>query len=286
MVASASTKTAFYIRRVANFCQLAQDNPGASWHCQLAMQAASLLLEMIEHYGSLEAVVDNFTISSHSASEITQDVTCNFRRLGEYSISILHERYDYLLKEIAEHFTYTPFKPKVCVRDALNFDFMSCDDLAKKVPQLWDVNGNLLHNFDAFYATSQDFACIQIKAFALNNPNALQNALSQISSDPLKEKEFRHLVLTAALQISLNHSAMSNPSRLALLPHLDLNKEFLDRLYNILYCISEQDPNTLPVDAIDNLFDSYCGLCEKERLQGINTIQCELAKMQALVRMG
>lgn len=264
-----------YVKRVQDFRQLYIANRKAQEHSSTISTAILLTCDLLDDYGHIGNIADTFQDQLQN-----DDFQMGIFGVFMNALAIEHERLDQILEQAhLEHSKHYP--TQIFAINAARTAMMTyypvpslTDDQQK--PQLWDSQGNLQHIPSHFITTRKASVDSQLHTFYEQNDPAL---LRIIRSLPELETAFRDsLVELLTCFMILDHVAIDDPRRIALIPHLDTSEEFSNRLYKVIGGLNHEDSSTDLPRAIERLFDLFRALDAPGKQSALASISKHLSE--------
>ncbi|WP_410951063.1 hypothetical protein [Pseudomonas sp. S1(2024)] len=246
-----------YVKRAQDFRQLYIANRKTQEHSSTISSAILLACDLLDDYGHIGKIAETF-------QDQLQDDGFQMGVFGAFmnALTIEHERLDHILEQTyLDHSKHYPAQLLAInpARTAMMTYYPSPSLVdGQQKPQLWDSEGNLRHIPSHFITTRKASVDSQLHAFYEQNDPAL---LRVIRSLPELETAFRGSVVELLSRFMImDHVAIDDPRRMALIPYLDTREEFSNRLYQVIGGLNHENSSTDLPRAVERLFDLFRAL--------------------------
>ncbi|AYG47860.1 hypothetical protein DV532_26615 (plasmid) [Pseudomonas sp. Leaf58] len=261
-----------YIRRVLDFWQLYVANQQSQDHSSTAAHAILLACDLLDDYVHIGNIAATFQ------PELRND---DFQNgvFGAFTnaLAIEHDRLDQLLEQV--HLDYNGHYPAQLLatnpaRTAMMTYYPTRAMIGDQLkPQLWDSQGNLLHNSVHFITTRKASVDSQLYKFYQENGPAILNVINML---PTLDASIADIIVSSLKSsFSIDHVAVNDPRRLAMASYLDVSDEFNDRLKMIMMGLKHE--RRVHGSAIDRLFDIFQFLNAQEKQHALETFEADLS---------
>jgi hypothetical protein len=232
-----STLDQVFNNRLDLFRKTRLDDRNACFQFDTAIQAAMLMGDLLDAYGSLSAITEAFAWKALSPME------SGLFGLVMYSIAIEHERLDEFLHVVHEDLCCPQgayfFKGRLAHIARYFTSTLSFDGFARSQVMLWDADGDLLHDPASMISTYEQGITDQLAYFFRRNDSSIINVLADLEN---YAESPRQSILSKVLGlIADSHLALNDPRRLKILPLTpNVSVEIQMRLSNILHWLDHQ----------------------------------------------
>jgi hypothetical protein len=250
-----------YVQRILGFQALHLELMQSQDLSGLLLVAIVLVTDLLDSYKNVESIALTFQ-EELADSDFENGVFSAFM----HSISINHERFDECLEEIhRDHESNSPLRLLATRpgQKSMMIYYISAtvppSTLSEELrPRLWNAEGVLLHEPEAFSTTHSGNMRQQLKVFFDEDGEALSAILRSLPSltNTMRDK------LTGLLldNVTDNHLPAHDPRRLAIWPFIKAKDEALNRLQSVLQNLNADLTEAERVEQIDHLFEVVQGL--------------------------
>lgn len=261
-----------HIRRVLDFWRLYVANQQSQDHSSTAAHAIFLACDLLDDYGHIGNIAAAFQQELRS-DDFQNGVFGAFMN----ALAIEHDRLDQLLEQV--HLDYTGHYPALLLatnqpRRAMMTYYPTRAMIGDQVkPQLWDSQGNLLHNPVHFITTRKASVDSQLYGFYQENGSAILNVINML---PTLDASVADIIISSMKSsFSIDHVDVDDPRRLAMASYLDVKDEFNERLKMIMTGLNRE--SRVHGLATARLFDLFQLLDTQGKQHALKTFEALLA---------
>jgi len=261
-----------YISRVLDFWRVYVANQQSQDHSSTAAHAIFLACDLLDDYGHIGNIAATFQ-QELRIDDFQNGVFGAFMN----ALAIRHDRLDQILEQV--HLDYNGHYPAPLLatnqaRTAMMTYYPTRAMIGDQVkPQLWDSQGNLLHNPVHFITTRKASVDSQLYGFYQENGSAILNVINMLPSLDASVADI--IISSIKSSFSIDHVAVDDPRRLAMASYLDVKDEFDERLKMIMAGLKHE--SRVHGLATSRLFDLFQLLDTQGKQQALQTFEALLA---------
>lgn len=244
--------------RIKDFAYVEAVHGSGETHVQMAMEAVFLLNDLLDAYESLDVIRALFIPAWLSHGHDDPVVDQGLLALFKFSLMVNHERYDEFLAEIHQNFagqltTNHIHEPGYAIPEAD----------ARRIPRLWDDQGNQRHDATAFISLNLLAAQSQLNQFVVENGKAISKVIASLSA--LEQWPGQRIADTILFKLIDLDVSVDDSRRQEVLPFCSVLIECQRRLLKVMKALDANISQDRLRAAIKNFFDIADSLCEEDR---------------------
>lgn len=258
MAVSLERQQATFRARIKDFAYVEAVHGNGETHAQMAMEAVFLLNDLLDAYENLDVIRALFMPAwlrhGHEDNVVEQGLLALFK----FSLMVNHDRYDEFLAEIHQHFA-----GRLTTNHIHEPGYVMPEADARCIPQLWDSQGNQLHNATAFISLNPLASELQLNQLVSENGEAIGKVIASLSA--LEQWPGERIADTILFKLIDLDVSVDDSRRQGILPFCSALIECQRRLRNVMKALDANISEHNLRAAITNFFDIADTLCEEDR---------------------
>ncbi|AYG47858.1 hypothetical protein DV532_26605 (plasmid) [Pseudomonas sp. Leaf58] len=251
-------RQAAFLARIKDFAYVEAVHGSGETHVQMAMEAVCLLNDLLDAYENLDVIRALFMPAWLRHDHEDKEAEQGFLALLKFSLMVNHERYDEFLAEIHQHFA-----GQLTTNHIHEPGYAMPEADVRRIPQLWDDQGNQLHNPTAFISLNPLAAQLQLNQFVAENGEAISKVIASLST--LEQRPSERIADTILFKLIDLDVTMDDTRRQGVLPFCSALIECQRRLLKVMKALDTNSSEDKLRATIKNFFAIAGTLCKEDQ---------------------